>query len=159
MSKDAGEEWLQKMMEHSKLKCTYRHTQGRAAGLKRMLYKIDMHYQHQKKQMVPKQQHKATLAHAKPVWKTFLHDTRNKECNFPSTLKVTVTVPSKHSNPKTKLTESFLGTHSTILKISFNHNHQIQSAHTSSFRPVSNEIKQKIFEYFQKGYTTSPAYH
>ena len=53
MSTDAaGEEWLHKMMEHSK--CTYRHTQGRAAGLKQVLYKVDMHCQHKKKQMMPK---------------------------------------------------------------------------------------------------------
>ena len=38
ISKDAGEEWLQKMMEHGK--CTYRHTQGRATGLKQVLYKV-----------------------------------------------------------------------------------------------------------------------
>ena len=109
--------------------------------------------------MTPKQQHKPTLAHAKPICKTFLHDTRNKKCNCPSTLKLTVTVPPKHSNPKTKLIESFLGTHHTILKISFNHNHPIESAHTLSFRPVSNETKQQIFEYFQKGHTASSAYH
>lgn len=157
MSKDAGEEWLQKMMQHSK--CTYRHTWGRAAGLKQVLYKVDMHCQHQKKQMTPKQQHKATLAHVKPTCKTFLHDSRNKKCNCPSTFKLTVTVPPKHSNPKTKLIESFLGTHPTILKISFNHNHPIESAHTLSFHPVSNETKQKIFEYFQKGHTASSAYH
>ena len=155
-SKDAGEEWLQKMMQHGK--CTYRHTQGRGAR-KRVLYKVDMHCQHQKKQMTPKQQHKATLAHAKPIRKTFLHDTRNKKCNCPSILKLIITVPPKHSNPKRKLIEPFLCTHPTILKISFNHNHPIESAHTLSFRPVSNETKQKIFEYFQKGHTASSAYH
>ena len=118
-----------------------------------------MHCQHQKKQVTPKQQHKATLAHAKPIGKTFLHDTRNKKCNCPSTLKLTITVPPKHSNPKTKLIESFLGAHPTILKISFNHNHPIESAHTLSFCLVSNEMKQKIFEYLQKGHTASSAYH
>ena len=157
MSKDAGEQWLQKMMDNSK--CTYRYTRGRAAGLKRVLYKVDMHCQHQKKQMTPKQQHKVTLVHAKPIRKTYLHDTRNKKCNCPSTSKLTVTVPPKHSNPKTKLIESFLGTNPTILKIFFNHNHPIESANTLSFRPVSNEMKQKIFEYFQKGHTASSAYH
>ena len=70
------------MMLHSK--CTYRHTQGRAAGLKLVLYKVDMHFQHQKKQMTPKQQHKATLAHAKLIRKAFLHDAQNKKCNCPS---------------------------------------------------------------------------
>ena len=109
--------------------------------------------------MTPKQQHKASLAHAKPIRKTFLHDIRNKKCNCPSTLKLTVTVPPKHSNPKRKLIEPFLCTHPTILKISFNHNHPIESAHTLSFRPVSNETKQTIFGYFQKGHSASSAYH
>ena len=31
-TKDDAQEWLQNMMQHSK--CTYRHTQGRAAKLK-----------------------------------------------------------------------------------------------------------------------------
>ena len=156
-TKDAAEEWLQKMMEHSK--CTYRHTRGRAPGLKRVLYKVDMHCQHHKKQLTPKQQDKATMAHAKPVRKTFLHETRNKKRNCPSSLKLTVMVPPKHSNPKRKHLEPFLCTHPTVFKISFNHNHPIKSAHVLSFRPVSDETKQKIFEYFQKGHTASSAYH
>ena len=69
------------MMQHSK--STYRHTRGRAGGLKRVLYKVDMHCQHQKKQMTPKQQHKASLAYAKPIRKTFLHDIRNKNVTAP----------------------------------------------------------------------------
>ena len=109
--------------------------------------------------MTPKQQHKAALAHTKPTRRSFLHDTRNKKCNCPSVLKLTVTVPPKHSNPRKKLLEPFLSTHPTIFKISFDHNHPIESAHVLSFCPVSNETKQKIFEYFQKGHTASSAHH
>ena len=38
---EKAQEWLQNMMKHSK--CTYRHTRGRAPGLKRVLYKAEMH--------------------------------------------------------------------------------------------------------------------
>jgi len=41
---EKAQEWLQNMMKHSK--CTYRHTRGRAPGLKRVLYEAEMHCQH-----------------------------------------------------------------------------------------------------------------
>ena len=145
------------MMQHSK--CTYRHTRGRATKLKRVLHKVDMHCQHQKKQMTPKQKQKAALAHAKPIRKSLLHNTRNKKCECPSSLKLTVTVPSKHSNPQTKSFEPILSSHPTILKITYNHNHLIESVHVLSFRPISSKTKQLIFEYFQKGHSASSAYH
>ena len=58
-TKDAAEEWLKKMMQYSV--CMYRHTRGKAPRLKRVLYKVDMHCQHHKKQLTPKQQHKSNL--------------------------------------------------------------------------------------------------
>ena len=156
-TKNAAQEWLNNMMQYSK--CTYRHTRGKSPGLKRVLYKADMHCQHRKKPLTVKQQHKATLAHAKPTRTSFVHDTRKKKVDCPSSLKLTVTVPPKHSYPKNKSLEPFLCTHPTILKISFNHNHPIQSAHALSFRPISNETKQMIFDYFRKGHTASSAHH
>ena len=115
-----------------------------------------MHCQHQKKQMTPKQKQKAALGHAKPIRKSLLHNTRNKKCECLSSLKLTVTVPPKHSNPRTKSFEPILSSHPTILKITYNHNHPIESAHVSSFRPISSETKQLIFEYFQKGFISIP---
>ena len=47
------QEWLQSMMKHSK--CTYRHTKGRAPGLKRVSYKAEMHCQHKEKSLTLKQ--------------------------------------------------------------------------------------------------------
>jgi len=99
------------------------------------------------------------MAHPKPVWKTFLHDTRNKKSECPSSLKLTVTVPPKHLHPKRKQVKPFLDTHPTIFKISFSHNHPIESAHVLSFRPISDGTKQKFFEYFHKGHSASSAYH
>ena len=114
---------------------------------------------HQKKQMMPKQKQKAALAHAKPIRKSLLHNTRNKKCECPSSLKLTVMVPPKHSNPQTKSFEPILSSHPTILKISYNHNHPIESAHALSFWLISSKTKQPIFEYFQKGHSASSAYH
>ena len=54
---EKAQEWLQNMMKHSK--CTYRHTRGRAPGLKRVLYKVEMHCQHKEKSLTLKQKQKA----------------------------------------------------------------------------------------------------
>ena len=45
--KESAQSWMQKMMEHSK--CTYQHTRGRKPGLKRVIYKTELHCQHQRK--------------------------------------------------------------------------------------------------------------
>ncbi len=55
--------WLTKMMVHSQ--CTYRHTRGRKPGLKRVLYKAEMHCQNQKKDPTLKQRHKSAEAKSK----------------------------------------------------------------------------------------------
>ena len=51
--KEAVQSWMQKMMQHSK--CTYRHTKGRTPGLKRVVYKAEMHCQHQRKALMVEQ--------------------------------------------------------------------------------------------------------
>lgn len=53
----------------------------------------------------------------------------------------------------------YLVTHCTIIEITFNHNHPLDSAHVLSFLPVAPEIKQLFFDLFQKGQTASSAYH
>lgn len=52
MNAEDAKKWLDSM-QHSK--CTYRHTRGRNPGLKRVLFKVEMHCQHQKKALTPKQ--------------------------------------------------------------------------------------------------------
>ena len=55
--------WLQQLMNHSK--CTYRHTKGRSPGLKRVLFKAEMHCQHQQKKLTSKQKWVGALARCK----------------------------------------------------------------------------------------------
>ena len=91
--KEAAQSWMEKMMQHSK--CTYRHSRGRSPGLKRVLYKAEMHCQHQQKKLTPKQQQKASEVKSKNSRKVLTHDTRMKKTDCPSKLTVTVLVPSK----------------------------------------------------------------
>ncbi len=49
--------------------------------------------------------------------------------------------------------------HPTVLKIVFNHNHPIESAHSLSFRPIVDITKEAFFELFRKGHTASSAHH
>ena len=90
--KEAAQSWMQKMMQHSK--CTYRHSKGRAPGLKRVLYKAEMHCQHQRIKLTPKQQQKASVAKSKSSKKVLTHEIRMKKTDCPSKLTITVLVPS-----------------------------------------------------------------
>ena len=148
--------WLQQMMDHSK--CTYRYTKGRSAGLKRVLFKAEMHCQHQQKMLTSKQKQLGALARCKNAKKSLMHDVRNKKTGCPSKLTLTVKVPTK-SDKRAAKRLPFLLTHLTILKISFTHNHPLDSAHVLSFRPISAETKELIFEYFCKGHSVSSAHH
>ena len=131
--KEAAQSWMQKMMQHSK--CTYRHSKGRAPGLKRVLYKAEMHCQHQQKKLTPKQQQKASAAKSKNSKKVLTHEIRMKKTGCPSKLTMTVLVPTK----KDRLASdkmSYLLTHPAVLKVMFNHNHPLSSAHALSFRQI-----------------------
>ena len=86
-SKEEAQSWLEQMMDYSK--CTYHHTKGRAAGLKRVMFKAEMHYQHFKKSLTPKQQSQSALARCKNARKALMHDVRNKKTECPSTVKLT----------------------------------------------------------------------
>ena len=49
--------------------------------------------------------------------------------------------------------------HPTVLRVTFNHNHPLISAHALSFRPVSQETKELFIELFRKGHTAASAHH
>ena len=46
-----------------------------------------------------------------------------------------------------------------MLRVIFNHNHQIDSAHALSFRPISLETRNSFLELFRKGHTAASAHH
>ena len=87
-----------------------------------------------------------------------MHDVRNKKTGCPSKLTLTVKVPTKCDKRAAKRLP-FLITHPTVLRISFIHNHPLESAHVLSFRPISLETKEMIFDYFRKGHSASSAHH
>ena len=145
--------WMAKMMTHSQ--CTYRHTRGRKPGLKRVLYKAEMHCQHQKKKLTLKQQQNSAEAKSKNSRKVLMHDNRQKKTSCPSKMSVIVKVPTK----KDCRSESYFVSHPTVVQVTFNHNHPLASAHALSFRPIAPETKEIFYELFRKGHTASSAYH
>ena len=72
-----AKEWLQRMQQHSK--CTYRHSRGRKPGLKRVLYKVEMHCQHQRKPLTLKQAQSVASSRLKNCRKVLMHDLREKK--------------------------------------------------------------------------------
>ena len=70
---------------------------------------------------------------------------------------MTVLVPTKDRLASGKT--SYLLTHPAVLKVMFNHNHPLSSAHALSFRPISPEIKELFLELFRKGHTAASAHH
>lgn len=150
-----AKKWLQSMMQHSK--CTYRHSKGHGSGLKRVLYKVEMHCQHKRKRLTSLQLQKKASTRAKNARKVLMHDVRHKKTECPSTLKLSVLIPSK----KDKFASShlpYLVSHPCILQVIYNHNHPIESAHALSFRPINPETKNSFFKLFQKGHSASSAY-
>lgn len=50
-------------------------------------------------------------------------------------------------------------THRTKIQLLFEHDHPLTSAHALSFRPVSDETKQKYYKLFQSGHSAVSARH
>ena len=152
VSADSAKSWMQKMMIHSR--CTYRHTKGRQVGLKRVMYKALMHCQHKRKILSVKQQQISAEAKSKNSRKILIHDNRQKKTECPSKMTLTVNILTKMDKMRSK-NKPFLLTHPTVVQITFNHNHPIDSAHVLSFRPVAPETKEIFYELFRKGHTAS----
>ncbi len=153
---DDAKKWLESMMKHSN--CTYRHSKGRVAGLKRVCYKVEMHCQHKKKPLTPYQKQQKAKARVKNPRKVLVHDLRQKKTECPSVLKLTVSIPTKKYQ-LASLDYPYLVSHPAILDATFNHNHPIQSAHALSFRPIDSQTKESFFALFRKGHSASSAYH
>lgn len=73
-------------------------------------------------------------------------------------MTITVNIPTKKDKMRSG-NKPFLLTHPTVVQITFNHNHPIDSAHVLSFRPIAPETKEIFSELFRKGHTASSAYH
>lgn len=113
--------------------------------MKRVLYKAEMHCQHKRKKLTPKQQQKAAEAKSKNARKILTHDNREKKTDCPSRMTVTVLNPLKKDHFVSGA-KSYLVTHPTVIEITFNHNHPIDSAHVLSFRPIAPKYSMSCFE-------------
>ena len=69
-----------------------------------------------------------------------------------------MTIPSDKAKAMTPLNTLKIS-HPTIIKISFNHNHPIDSAHALSFRPVALHAKEAYYQLFKTGHSAATARH
>jgi len=58
-----------------------------------------------------------------------------------------------------KCPKKFYTTHNVFVKLTFHHNHSIESAHVLGFRPVAEETKQEYTRLFSLGHSASSAHH
>ena len=79
--------------------------------------------------------------------KPLVQKVRQKKTGYLSSLKLTVTLPSKKSNIAAAK-KPCLVTHPTIVHISFDHNPLLHAAHVLAFWPIATETKEKFFELF-----------
>ena len=86
--------------------------------------------------------------------KPLVQNIRRKKTGCPSTLTLTVTVPTKKQRYASAW--PYLVSHPTILQVSFTHNHPLESAHVQGFRPIAPETKEELF---RKGQTAASAFH
>lgn len=149
-------EWLEKMQEHSAV--TYRITRTKKLSLCRVAYKTERHCQHMRKQLTPKQESKAALAKSAKERKPLTGVLRDKKTACPSRLILTVQIPTRKQRHQAE-SKPYLLTHTGVLKLTFQHNHPITSAHALSFRDVSSETKQAFYSLFEAGHSASSARH
>ena len=141
--------WLAAFSESSQ--CTYRKTRTYNPSLKRVLFKLDMHCHHYRKQLTAKQ---LSAKSKKPIAKqTIVSGLRDKKTNCPSRISVTLFVTNN------KATTSLQCSHPTYIKFLFKHDHPIKSAHTLSFKPVSQETKDAYNKLFAMGHSAATARH
>ena len=121
----------------------------------KILYKAQMYCQHKRKALTPKQIEKPKKFKEK---RPLLEKLGNKKTDCPSSLILTITIPSNkvirmgHLNP-VKIS------HPAIIKMCFNHDHPVDSAHALSFRPIALQTKETYFQLFRCGNSTATAQH
>ena len=107
----------------------------------KILYKAIRHCQHKRKQpLKPTNQWKSTLARRD----------KKTNCETHFTLKI-------HKARKTS--SNFYYTHPCEVNLYWDHNHSIHSAHALSFKPISDETRDKFYSYFKQGHSPSSAKH
>lgn len=150
-----AKQWLSKVYSHSK--CTFKHTRrvGNKTKGKRILHKAYLHCQHQRKALTLKQTEQPKK---KPLKHPLLQNLRNKKTSCPSTIKLTVNIPTKKDKRAAKL-RPYLLSHTTVVNILHNHNHPIDSGHALTFQPISADTKDAYYHLFSCGHSAASAWH
>ncbi len=91
-----------------------------------------MHCQHFRKPLTPMQIHQAATAKAKKQRKPLCTLVREKKTHCPSTLTLSLHVPTK-KQARAAEQHPYLLSHKAVLKLEFIHNHPIHTAHPLSF--------------------------
>lgn len=147
---EEAKQWLQDMFDYSKT--TYRVTRTYKVLQKRVLYRVDMHCQHKQKALSIRQ--KGQKALSKKKTNPLMGDLRNKKTKCQSKLTLKIVEPTKK-----ELSRDIFNSHKMKIQLLFEHNHSLTSAHALSFRPVSNEAKEKYDKLFQSGHSAASARH
>uniref|UniRef100_A0A1X7VXB9 Uncharacterized protein n=1 Tax=Amphimedon queenslandica TaxID=400682 RepID=A0A1X7VXB9_AMPQE len=148
-NEEQAKSWVDSLSK--KTKCTYRVSRTYKPSLKRVMYKIDLHCQHFRKPLTRKQQQMRSQKKTRPS--TLLSGVHCKKTNCPSKLSITIQKPPKSKVPKHH------DTHKGVVKLTFHHNHPIDSAHVLGFRPVSEDTRKKYVRLFSLGHSASSAHH
>ncbi len=98
-------------------------------------------------------------ASRKPPQKTALSGLRDKKVQCPSKMTMVLTNPSKTMTQAKSPWGKILCSHKAHIKLDFNHNHPVESAHVLSFRPVGEATKEAYFSLFRIGHSASSARH
>ena len=85
-----------------------------------VLYKMEMHCQHNRKTHPTSDRAEDQGGNTKKV---LMHNLRDKKTECPSGLKFTVSVPTKKD--RVSLNYPYLVSHPAVLQITYNHNHPI----------------------------------
>ncbi|CAG8629437.1 7704_t:CDS:2 [Cetraspora pellucida] len=132
---EESEAWLQKFMDMHKI--TMRETHGRT--IKEIHYILSKWFHCIHSHIVKLKQG------IKNNGETNMKNTQEQNTNCPATLSIQLL---KRSDP-----------YPCIVSLHFDHNHPLKSSHVMSFRPLSNETKNKIIKLFETGHNPSSAYH
>ena len=105
---------------------------------KRILHKAYLHCQRHHKPLTVKQTERPKKKPTKP----FLKDLKSKKTCCPSTIKLTVNIPTKMTK-NAKVRPHLL----CMVDILHNHNHPIDCLHALTFRPMSEETKEAYYQW------------
>lgn len=140
-TEEAACNWIADFQQ--KTQTTYRILKGSKTAGSLIHFKTLRHCQHYRKYFPPGQ-----------VPKKGEMSLRQKKTDCPSRLTLRV-----YCNRPRNLQKLPVSDHLCEVEITYNHNHPVNSAHSLSFRDISEETKTKFYQYFACGHSAASARH